>query len=84
MLILRVRAVRVRPAMTRPQYAPVPRGYVRVWVYCDASKHLHVHMKKRNALYWARYWGVKPSGVTPLDVPAGAIPGLAARRERKR
>ena len=68
--------------MTRPQYAPVPRGYVRVWVVSENGGRVWwTYKSARRAANLAAGIG---GTVTPLDVPAGAIPGLAARRERKR
>jgi hypothetical protein len=74
--------------MTRPQYAPVPRGYVRVWLLTIeveglGSIHGEVFVSRHAADAERKHFKV-PAWVTPLDVPAGAIPGLADRRERKR
>lgn len=82
MLILRVRAVRVRPAMTRPQYAPVPRGYVRVWVVTVPGhrRFAWTYQTEKRARTMAE---VCSGTITPLDVPAGAIPGLAATRRKR-
>ena len=71
--------------MTRPQYAPVPRGYVRVWVLTDARPpqmsdcHSSVFLSRRVA----ENNQIDGEVLTPLDVPAGAIPGLAATKGRR-
>ena len=70
-------------AVTRPQYAPVPRGYVRVWVLTvpwlsGGDMYLKRHIAELDAEH--RHGAT----VTPLDVPAGAIPGLAATKGRRR
>ena len=68
--------------MTRPQCAPVPRGYVRVWVV-TVPGHRWVawtYQAEKRARTMAE---VCSGTITPLDVPAGAIPGLAARRRKR-
>lgn len=82
--------------MTRPQYAPVPRGYVRVWaITCDwwEAGAFETWPTRERAFANAPHYYYDTGRmrledgcqVTPLDVPAGAIPGLAAtRKARKR
>jgi hypothetical protein len=68
--------------VTRPQYAPVPRGYVRVWVCTIGTTAMGwIYSTRKEAEADAR-WN-ESSVITPLDVPAGAIPGLAATRGRR-
>lgn len=68
--------------MTRPRYEPVPRGYVRVWVVCSQFGTSRVIRKThRDAEFVASCWG--SCKVTPLDIPAGAIPGLGTTKKRK-
>ena len=64
--------------MTRPQYEPVPRGYVRVWVVTVKRYRIcrWLYASERRALTCAE---VNGGTVTPLDVPAGAIPGLGGK-----
>lgn len=61
--------------MTRPQYEPVPRGYVRVWVVTEVGMDPETFKRRGDAESWARMCPGN-AAVTPLDVPAGAIPGL--------
>lgn len=65
--------------MTRPRYEPVPRGYVRVWVVAEVGMEPEMLMRRRDAESWARMCPGSAT-VTPLDVPAGAIPGLGGVR----
>lgn len=68
--------------MTRPQYAPVPRGYVRVWVCTiDTTAMGWIYSTRKAAEADAR-WN-ESSVIVPLDVPAGAIPWLAATRRKR-
>ena len=74
--------------MTRPQYAPVPRGYDRIWLLSIEAEPGGIHGEVFASRYAAdaerKHFKV-PAWVTPLDVPAGAIPGLAATgKARKR
>lgn len=78
--------------MTRPQYAPVPRGYVRVWVlsylisnewqndgqWFSSSDDAHAFGQDDCGQF---EWAYK---VTPLDVPAGAIPGLKTTKDKRK
>ena len=73
--------------MTRPQYAPVPRGYVRVWLLTIESEHSGIHGEVFASRYAAsderKHFKV-PAWVTPLDIPADAVPGLGTKKARKR
>ena len=70
--------------MTRPQYAPVPRGYVRVWVVAvEGSSSVGGYQSEHAAQWTASHH--RGATVTPLDIPAGAVPGLGTtKKARKR
>ena len=69
--------------MSRPRYAPVPRGYVRVWVCTiDTTAMGWIYSTRKDAEVDAR-WN-ESSVITPLDIPAGAVPGLGTTKKARR
>lgn len=72
---------------------PVPRGYVRVWVVTAWNRDEgHVYADEAWARDQAADWNDESdephtpfahAEVTPLDVPAGAVPGLGTVGKRK-
>jgi hypothetical protein len=60
----------------------VPRGYVRVWVVTVKGLRIcrWLYVSERRARICAE---INMGIITPLDVPAGAIPGLAATRRKR-